>query len=761
MVLHSQTTQRNRNLFIGIARKQRATKIQFSTEYSLVAHQITGLQSQIQVRARNLISQLSRESKGNKMKRSTLPAGEILIRSDDKKNEEGAFKREENVSRRASEQIYIGHEGNAVVQSNCSSNIEIQRNDEESGIQGNVYKSSVPYSAGEVTENRPKNKGRQRRFKPASIAMSEIKQAGLKVPFPPKRVQSEIYQSNTAGCNELERHPTSYCNNTHEEQVITSGGKRSSGTGRQRKFNPASVVNFETEHAGTKMLFPPRRLQSDTFQNNTAGCNDFQRRDRESSWNNMQEKVVTCNDENRASGNDQQRELIPALLPISEYRQAGMKVPYPPLNYQSDIHRHKAPTYSESQGKFCYNTTEVKASREASWNETQRKDHKSSYINTSEYLVFCNGANRPNGIARRRKLKPSSVAILDNEQVGFKVPFPPRSMQSNIVHSNTANRDGFQRKDDRTFSYDTHEDQVQNRPSGAERRRKFNPASVVNWETHQTGFQMPFLPRRMQSDVSENNATGCIEYSRKDHQASFHGTHDEQAASNGEINRPSGIAQRRKLNPASIVTSGTHEAGFPPRRMQSYDFENNATGSNNIQRKYGKSLRNNIGEDLVTCNIEKRPSDTARRRQFNSASVAASENQPAGLKVQFPPRWEQSDVIPNYSSAICKLHQREGHDDYYSCVHEEQVTDISENNASAIKRHTTFSSASVASEQVRLPFLPSLNDRPKRHPRGRTPRVAVCSGAESAALESERRRARVFLRRFGERNIPDTPHNQQ
>ena len=47
------------------------------------------------------------------------------------------------------------------------------------------------------------------------------------------------------------RHPT----------VIThsNGEKISSGTGRRRKFNPASVVNFETERAGTKMLFPPTR----------------------------------------------------------------------------------------------------------------------------------------------------------------------------------------------------------------------------------------------------------------------------------------------------------------------------------------------------------------------------------------------------------------------------------------------------------------------------------------------------------------------
>ena len=145
------------------------------------------------------------------MKRSTLPAGEI-----DKKNEEGAFKREENVLRRTSEQIHIGHEGDAVVQNNIFSNFEIQRNDEELGIQGNVLKSSVTCSA----ENRPKNKGRQRLFKPAFTVMSEIKQAGFKVPFPPTRVQSEICQSNTAGCNELERQLASYCNNTHESSAM-------------------------------------------------------------------------------------------------------------------------------------------------------------------------------------------------------------------------------------------------------------------------------------------------------------------------------------------------------------------------------------------------------------------------------------------------------------------------------------------------------------------------------------------------------------
>ena len=292
-------------------------------------------------------------------------------------------------------------------------------------------------------------------------------------------MQSEIFQSNTTGCNELERHPASYCNNTHEEQVISSGGKRSSSTERRRKFNPASIVNFETEHASTK-LFPPRHLQSDTYQNNTAGCNDFQRRDRKSSRNNMQEKVVTCNDENKSSGDDQQRELIPALLPIFEFRQSGREVQYPPLNYQSDIHRHKTPTYNESRRISCHNATEEQASRVTSWNKTQRKEHtKSSHIDTNEYLVFCNGENRPNsenmpnGIARRSKFKPPSVACLDSHQVGLRVPFPPRSMQSDIVHSNTANRNGFQRKDDRASSHHTQEEQVHHRASRIERRRKF------------------------------------------------------------------------------------------------------------------------------------------------------------------------------------------------------------------------------------------------------------------------------------------------
>ena len=164
-------------------------------------------------------------------------------------------------------------------------------------------------------------------------------------------------------------------------------------------------MNFDTEYADNKMLFPPRRLQSDAFQNNNAGCNDFQRRDRESSCNNMQEKVETCNDEKKARGIVQEKELFPALLRILKLRQSGLEVPYPPLNYKSDIHRHKAPTYSESRGKSCYITAEEQARHEASWNETQRKVHKSSYTNTNEYLVFCNGENRPSEIARRRKFK--------------------------------------------------------------------------------------------------------------------------------------------------------------------------------------------------------------------------------------------------------------------------------------------------------------------------------------------------------------------
>lgn len=179
------------------------------------------------------------------MKRSILSAGEFMIQSNDEKSEEEAFKREENVSRRASEQIR--HEGNAVVQNNICSNFEIQRNDIESGIQGNVYNSPVTYCA----ENRPQKDGRHRKFKPASIVMCEIKQAGLQVPFLPTGMQSEIYQNNTVGCNELQ---LNCCNNTRE-QVTCSGGKRSSGIDRRRKFNPTSVVNFETEHDGPKVLF--------------------------------------------------------------------------------------------------------------------------------------------------------------------------------------------------------------------------------------------------------------------------------------------------------------------------------------------------------------------------------------------------------------------------------------------------------------------------------------------------------------------------
>lgn len=586
----------------------------------------------------------SLEKKENNMKRSILSAGEFMIQSNDEKSEEEAFKREENVSRRASEQIR--HEGNAVVQNNICSNFEIQRNDIESGIQGNVYNSPVTYCA----ENRPQKDGRHRKFKPASIVMYEIKQAGLKVPFLPTGMQSEIYQNNTVGCNELQ---LNCCNNTRE-QVTCSGGKRSSGIDRRRKFNPTSVVNFETEHDGPKVLFPPRRLHSDVFPSNTAGCNDFQRKDHESSCNNMQEKLVTCNGEKRPSGIEQHRELIPALLPVFEIHQSGLKVPFPPFNYQPDIQRNNITAYNESKRKghetSCYNTTEEQVSHIASWNETQRpkEDHRSSCINTHDYLVICNGENRTNGIARRRKFNPSSVpvAILDSEQAGLKVPFPPRSIQSNIFHSNKAHRNEFQRKDHQTSSYDTHEEQVQNRPSGIARCRKFNPTSVVSCETQQAaGFQEPFQSRRMQSDIFENNATGCNVFQRNDHQASFNNTHEEQVASNGG-NRPSGIARRRKFNPASVVSYETEQAcfqvPFPPRRMQSYDFENNATDCNEFQRKDHQASSYDIHEEQVASNEENRPSGIARHRKYNPAFVVSCKTEQAGFHVPFPPRRMQS-----------------------------------------------------------------------------------------------------------------------
>ena len=693
------------------------------------------------------------------MRRSFLSAGEFLIERNDENNEEEALTREGNVSRRASEQIRIEPEGNAVARTNLSSNLEIRRNDEESGIEGNVYKSSVIHCAVEVTEKRPKNNGQHRKSKPSSIAKSKIKQAGSKVTFYPTRVQSEICQSNPTSCNEFERNP-SYFNNPYEEQVISSGGERSSAIGRLRKFNPASVVNSETEHAGSNVLFPPRPFQSDAFQNTTAeGCNDFQRKHRESSCNKMQKKVVTYNGESRPSGTYHHEELIPALLPIYSFQQSGLKVAHPPLNYQPDIHRHNAPIYDESQGndheKLPYNTTEKQASLVASRNESQRKEHKSACSDTNEYLVFCSGENRPNGVARCRKFKPSSVAILDSEQACINVPYPPSSMQSDMFHSTTANRNGFQSKDDLDFSFDTHEQQVQKKPSFTKRRSKINPASNISYETRQAGFQVPFLPSRMQSDVSENNATGCIGFQGKDHRA-FHNIHDEQIDSNG---KNSGIARRRKLNPAFVVSSEIHPQF--PLSMQSNVFENNANCSNDFKRKHNKSLCNKIHKDLVTQNGKYGPIDNARQREFNAASESTFENQPAGLQVQFLPRRGQADLDQNHSPAICRLRQRRGNEASCNSFDEEQVTCISENNASGIKRHSTLNSSSVAFEQVRLPFLPRVNVQPRRHPRGRKPRVAVCSGSESTDLERERMRARALLKRFGDLKIPDTPYNPQ
>ena len=123
---------------------------------------------------------------------------------------------------------------------------------------------------------------------------------------------------------------------------------------------------------------------------------------------------------------------------------------------------------------------------------------------------------------------------------------------------------------------------------------------MVSDETHQAGCQVPRLPKSTPSDVFENNITGCIEFQRK------FDTHDEQVASKGK-NRPGGIARRRKFNSASAVSSGTQQAvfqePFPQRRIQKYDFVNNATGSSShIRRKDGKSLCNDSArtESLAT-----------------------------------------------------------------------------------------------------------------------------------------------------------------
>ncbi|KAJ7330601.1 hypothetical protein OS493_022216 [Desmophyllum pertusum] len=571
-----------------------------------------------------------------------MAAGEFQIQRENQGSDLVATKREENVLETREP---IKHEQNLVrFQNNTASFYEIRRNDQKSGNQ-----SLVTDSAGDVDEYRTRDNGKRRRFRTAStvVSLCEIENAGMKAPLPPQGLQSDVLQSITASWNEFHRkdHESSCNDHTHKEQVIYNGGHGPSGKARRRKFNPASVVSFETKQAGVKMPFPPRRKQTDVFQSNTS-CGEF-----------------------------------------------------------------------------------------------QSKDLQSSSIYTQK-LVTCDGLNESSNIERRRKVNPASVVNFESEEAGHKTPFPARRVR---IESKV-----FQ-------NYTTHEEQVVYH-AGLGRRRRFKPVLTVSCDTEQAGLKVPFPPRRVQSDVFQN------------HTASGKDSHAEQVMYHAENGPSVGFGRRRRFEPASPVSCDTEQAGlkvpFPPRRVQSDVFKGNAASWKEFHSNDQElCCIQNQGKQLM-CNGENWSSTgLGRRRRFKPASPVSCDTEQARLKVPFPPRRVQSDVFQGNAASWKEFHSN---DQELCCIQnqEKQLMCDGENGPCDIGRNMLNSAAStfssVETERPQLPFAPS-HDRPiyMLHSSGRKQRVAVCHDTEAAALLKERVQARVMMKRFGDLNTSyiDKPSN--
>lgn len=68
----------------------------------------------------------------------------------------------------------------------------------------------------------------------------------------------------------------------------------------------------------------------------------------------------------------------------------------------------------------------------------------------------------------------------------------------------------------------------------------------------------------------------------------------------------------------------------------------------------------------------------------------------------------------------------------------------------------TASGSTRETEQFYLRLPPLYHVYPRIRTSGKTQRMAVCSGTETAAILQERTRARVLIKRFGELTLSDT-----
>lgn len=227
----------------------------------------------------------------------------------------------------------------------------------------------------------------------------------------------------------------------------------------------------------------------------------------------------------------------------------------------------------------------------------------------------------------------------------------------------------------------------------------------------------------------------------------------------GREKKPSDYGRRRRFKPASTLCSDTEEAGikipFPPRRAQS-NFKSSSTSCHELLRENQEFCCENSHETEKTFGDEPGPNDTGRRRKLNIVSFAYSHATRDSAEAKM-----QSDVVRRSNAVNHNAFQKE--QDESRCIQKQEKEERcdADNRDGGVGRRSKFNPTSAcykeeAEEEVYLPLPPSYHAPPRDRPSRRSQRMAVCDGAEDAAVTRERTRARVLRKRFGDLTLSDT-----
>ena len=243
----------------------------------------------------------TRKSPEKKKKKTTQPsllAGEYHLRREDYRTYTGPIEKEKNVLDASK---LFRHESNSIFPDSeqRSSYCDMRKRNQDLDILGNVENSQVTSVDYDIRENRSRDHGRRRRFKPASGW--DIAQAGGKIPFPPDPQRDVDIQSGSVSCNELQRNiHESYCDNIHKELVAQNGETGTNGTKRRRKVNLVAVMYLQATQqasAEVKIPLPRRRVQSKVFPSTVVIRKEFQEEQGESCCIQNQENEDRYDDE--------------------------------------------------------------------------------------------------------------------------------------------------------------------------------------------------------------------------------------------------------------------------------------------------------------------------------------------------------------------------------------------------------------------------------------------------------------------------------